>query len=387
MSRLLPLLHAHETWFLLFYYNQIPETEQTIWRHFAKYATEEGEHYQVADVNCEASPSLCLKREEREGERGREGEKKGERERASNREEEERRSGDENLPVVYCFHRGQMRVYDGPMEEKALIAYAEKVATSFSLYDQTPFSSRRSAARGIWGEVTASINWCESDYAITPYIAEFWNTLSSLSFCLIGVFQYYLVSGAEWEFRFRLAAILLFVVGLGSVLFHATLWYSLQLSDELPMTWIVLVAFYSLMEDGRRTKYRYLAPGLLAYAVISTLWQIYLTRTQPILHELQFGLLMIINTYKTYLYVRNAPYVMKYMFWVYVLLGNSAFFLCWIPDQLFCEFWQLNFNPQLHAWWHILMCIATHYAFILGLLRRARVLGKYRAVTTYIGSV
>ena len=33
---------------------------------------------------------------------------------------------------------------------------------------------------GYWGEKTANTNWCERDYVVTPYIAEFGNSLSSL---------------------------------------------------------------------------------------------------------------------------------------------------------------------------------------------------------------
>ena len=33
---------------------------------------------------------------------------------------------------------------------------------------------------GFWGPVTASIDWCEENYERTPYLAEFWNSISSL---------------------------------------------------------------------------------------------------------------------------------------------------------------------------------------------------------------
>ena len=40
---------------------------------------------------------------------------------------------------------------------------------------------------GFWGVPTASIDWCEQNYAITPFVAEFWNTLSSLAMVIAGV--------------------------------------------------------------------------------------------------------------------------------------------------------------------------------------------------------
>ena len=31
--------------------------------------------------------------------------------------------------------------------------------------------------------------WCEADYAVTPYIAEFWNTLTSVPLVAIGFYS------------------------------------------------------------------------------------------------------------------------------------------------------------------------------------------------------
>jgi len=34
---------------------------------------------------------------------------------------------------------------------------------------------------GWWGHPTASIDWCEENYVVSYYIAEFWNTISNLA--------------------------------------------------------------------------------------------------------------------------------------------------------------------------------------------------------------
>lgn len=103
-----------------------------------------------------------------------------------------------------------------------------------------------------WGPVTSNIDWCESNYAVTPYIAEFFNTLSSVPIALYGL--YGLIQSRRYalnERRHALSFACLIVVGLGSVLFHATLRRWAQATDELPMLYTTLVLLYNMADlDG-----------------------------------------------------------------------------------------------------------------------------------------
>jgi len=46
----------------------------------------------------------------------------------------------------------------------------------------TRWWSNQPPVLGYWGPSTSSIDWCEANYAITRFIAEFTNTLSNLVF-------------------------------------------------------------------------------------------------------------------------------------------------------------------------------------------------------------
>jgi dihydroceramidase len=39
-----------------------------------------------------------------------------------------------------------------------------------------------------WGPITANYDWCEPNYLVTPYIAEFFNALSSLPTATAGAY-------------------------------------------------------------------------------------------------------------------------------------------------------------------------------------------------------
>ncbi|XP_013916330.1 PREDICTED: alkaline ceramidase 3 [Thamnophis sirtalis] len=63
---------------------------------------------------------------------------------------------------------------------------------------------------GYWGPPTSTLDWCEENYVVSSYIAEF-------------------------------------SVGLGSWCFHMTLKYEMQLLDELPMIYSCCVFVYCLI--------------------------------------------------------------------------------------------------------------------------------------------
>ena len=105
------------------------------------------------------------------------------------------------------------------------------------------------ATEGRYGKHDAEFNWCEVDYATTPYVAELWNTLTSLLYCVEAVLLLHL-HGARVIARVPYARVILgavFATGVGSTLFHATLRYDMQLLDELPMYALAVAAACALL--------------------------------------------------------------------------------------------------------------------------------------------
>lgn len=103
-----------------------------------------------------------------------------------------------------------------------------------------------------WGEKTSTLDWCEENYQHSKYIAEFCkcsrvlqgpvlilrsigNSTSNFFFMYIALAGMLDTIRSRVPIRFTVLYGWLFIVGFGSLLFHATLKWSMQLLDEIPM--------------------------------------------------------------------------------------------------------------------------------------------------------
>jgi dihydroceramidase len=89
--------------------------------------------------------------------------------------------------------------------------------------------------RGFWGSRTSAVDWCEANYTKTPYVAEFWNTLSSLALCVVAMIGLRFAHRYRYPLRIVIAYVGVFLIGTGSVAFHGTLTRTGQAIDELSM--------------------------------------------------------------------------------------------------------------------------------------------------------
>ncbi|NBO99296.1 MAG: hypothetical protein EBU90_04105 [Proteobacteria bacterium] len=91
----------------------------------------------------------------------------------------------------------------------------------------------------------STVDWCEANYTVTKYVAEFWNSSSGLAIVVSAIYWRYssvtsdVFSGA-FGHCFKDIFWYLLLVGVGTMLFHGTLLYKYQLLDELPMLMIAI---------------------------------------------------------------------------------------------------------------------------------------------------
>lgn len=97
---------------------------------------------------------------------------------------------------------------------------------------------------GYWSPQTGDMNFCEPDYAVSHYVAEFWNTVTSFAIVWVGAAGILLCRWQDLGREQMLCYACIAVVGCGSVAFHATLLRTGQVLDEVPMLWSVTALVY-----------------------------------------------------------------------------------------------------------------------------------------------
>jgi dihydroceramidase len=209
---------------------------------------------------------------------------------------------------------------------------------------------------GFWGVPTSTVDWCEANYAVTPLVCEFFNTLSSFAMVVAGV----LGIVVHWRVldRWLLVAFgLLAVVGIGSVAFHGTLRFEFQMLDEVPMLYLVTLMVYLLLEPGPTHRFgEWLPWTLLAYAVAATLSDaVTRGRVQFFAFQISFGTLEMFCLLRVFLLSverNNRPVLPFFKAGLVFYLGGI---LLWFTDLKFCPLLSDSGfpNPQLHAFWHV----------------------------------
>jgi len=208
-------------------------------------------------------------------------------------------------------------------------------------------------AIGYWGKRTSALDWCEPNYTWSFYIAEFFNTITSLPAAFLSFYAIYLTYKYGYGKRFLLVNAMVAMVGLGSAAFHGTLLYMGQIFDELPMIYTSLAILYVIleMESEGKPVYKYLAPILLSYSALFTAVYLYLPSFFIFFLLGYIGAILIL-VYRCSVIFRKPDTLFHQKVFIVAsvccYIGGWLFF--WVPEVAFCDALQpYNF----HAWWHV----------------------------------
>jgi dihydroceramidase len=239
-----------------------------------------------------------------------------------------------------------------------------------------------SEMKGYWLPHSSSIDFCEPNYLISPFIAEFHNSWSSGIIALMGIIGM-LYGNPLKEWNVTIMFLILTVVGLGSIGLHSTLHWFPQSSDEIPMLWQTLAFLYVLIisaypsYDTYLTGYLFIALGVLQtylYYCYQNIYAVFL------ISIIAYAATVIIWT--GYLYFkefRDQPYcgsLWKTSVICFVFIG----FILWIIDMNLCDQLHSIYKPlsgfTLHVFWHIFAGYGTYLIATYLIVVRALRLGQ-----------
>ncbi|KAI8867815.1 alkaline phytoceramidase [Ramicandelaber brevisporus] len=258
-----------------------------------------------------------------------------------------------------------------------------------------------------WGPITSNIDFCEANYELSPYIAEYWNCLSNSGYVALAMYGIYTTRRFQLEFRFIFCYLTVLCIGFGSGAFHATLRSTEQMYDEFPMMYCLSSMLYALYANNSpkgKVHYNVIA-GL--FMMTSVVMYFYLMLDSAVMFQVCFGI--ILTAFVISAYVRNvtikipepsassssssaaaangnisnekvprkrfedtARKALKAAFWT----GLGAYllgYILWVIDMNHCDLlvqlralvgkpWDVVF--QNHLWWHIFTGIGSHNAIV-----------------------
>ncbi|KAE9370240.1 alkaline phytoceramidase [Stipitochalara longipes BDJ] len=254
------------------------------------------------------------------------------------------------------------------------------------------------AGEGYWGARTSTINWCEEDYYATMYSAEIVNTATNLIFVFLAYKGISSCIRHGHERVFLIGFLGYLSIGVGSMCFHSSLKYPMQLLDELSMIYTTCIMVYALFSHRQSTRACIaIFLALLGLAVFITGYYHYLQ--DPKFHQNMFALLTIVVTLRSMWLMefllrpsrrpkrgvatsvdnaeqargdRRDEGILKTM-WAMYACGLSACaigFLIWKLDNIFCgtlRRWRRDVGLpwgillEGHGWWHLFTGVAGYF--------------------------
>lgn len=230
---------------------------------------------------------------------------------------------------------------------------------------------------GFWGIPTSTIDWCEENYVVSPYIAETLNTVTNSGFILLALYAIAQCFKNKLEKRFILTACGFLLVGVGSWLFHMTLQYEYQLLDELPMLYATCIPFWSAFSEFRDPRGSFFV-GLYLFLAVGLLTAVYLWFKDPTIHQVVYALLNVgiisrsILLTRKYVKDRTSSRQLN----TTMITGVCTFllgYILWNMDVHLCDYaratrrnWGMPYGFILegHGWWHLFTGLGVYFYLV-----------------------
>ncbi|KAG9241676.1 ceramidase [Calycina marina] len=229
----------------------------------------------------------------------------------------------------------------------------------------------------VWGENTSAYDFCEMNYYITNYIAEFVNVSTNLGYIYLGYKGIRNNRRGNNDAVVTTCYMLLQSIGVGSGIYHAAPKYFTQMVDEFPMLYATAGILYGTLSitlgASARKSLAILMPFFItgvsiAHACLGNVTLFRMTFLSLILSVLGW-LTYLVNFRVPDAKVRKDAACLTGYGAGFFLLG----YVLWNVDMHLCSYltgvrqmvgMPLGFLIEFHGWWHIFTGIAVYYDIV-----------------------
>ncbi|CAE7506270.1 YDC1 [Symbiodinium microadriaticum] len=220
------------------------------------------------------------------------------------------------------------------------------------------------SAPSYWGEINAMHQFCEEKYVVSPYVAEFWNSLSNIPFFCVPA-AYCLYRGQIYDMRVKMIWISMFVVGLGSFMFHGTMRFEWEMWDEVPMFLLVLSAIVSKDDVHWMTSgiWKHLI-HLLSFGAATVGMCMYLLRGDYEIFLHSFTVVVLLDLILSFVCTQKADLHGSHIA-SGLIIGYAASLgvgrLLWEIERQACRPGHGGATALLHVLWHFLAGLSVYF--------------------------
>ncbi|XP_005989895.1 alkaline ceramidase 1 isoform X1 [Latimeria chalumnae] len=214
---------------------------------------------------------------------------------------------------------------------------------------------------------SSEVDWCEDNYQHSDKVAEFYNTVSSMSFFFFAPVMMYLLHpyARERSQAVHLIWVMVMIVGIFSAYYHMTLSYVGQLLDEIAILWVLAIG-YTLWFPRRHFPAFIKSRSHFAWLVFFTASvSTVMSFAKPTVNAYALNSVTLHILYVLTLEMRSCTDKRIHRLAAVTVGWWLLAISCWLSDRLLCGFWkQINFC-YLHSFWHILISIAVAHGTTL----------------------
>ena len=197
-----------------------------------------------------------------------------------------------------------------------------------------------------------TIDWCEHNNIHSEWIVEYYNTISSVMYIVMGCKGYVLYPNNRRIFEAMI------IVGITSMMFHGIMMLEFQLCDEISIIYMLMNLILNIYNTSIIEK-NVIYLGVLGYIIAICATGYESDAAKNIEFELFQKTLGAVGTI-LFCHVIFTKQVTKHfkMGTLYFVLG----YMCWWLDYAGCLYLKsINIHIEFHACWHILSAIGVYY--------------------------